>query len=266
MQKKSYAGQEISFAFPAKGGITEVPLGFQPLGISAMGPFIAIAAYFEPAVLLAEVTLGQGGVPHFNSIRWIRGTIAHGKRVRMFPNLIKPGDANRMQTVLMYSPTRMGLIRNGDRQIFPITLRADEKWEHESVSSFSFSHGGLDMVHSAVLTDQGLVTIESDEAADHWAVCDYRGKTVGKRAVPPFRYGIAVRHRDGAIVTVSDYRAKEHGLYFDDKRQVPDLVGNGVVLLDGGKRGALVTRYGQAYPGPFNGIPGALVYVPPDLL
>jgi len=264
LQRQSYAGQETSFTFPEQEGITHTLLGFQPLGISIFGSTVAIADYFGPSVMLAEVSL-TGGVPHFSDIRWVRGTIAEGKCVRMFPNLYQPGGVNRMQVVLMYSPIRLGLIRNAERKIFPITLRADGGWWNEPVSPLPA--GGLDMVHSAVLVNQGLVTVESDEKAERWAVYDYRyGSAKRKgREIAPFHYGIAVRD-DGEFITVSDYRAKEHGLYIDDKRRVPGLTGNGVALIDGGKGGALVTRYGHGHPGPFNGVPGALFFVPPQLL
>ncbi len=265
-QQKSYAGQRTTFTFPKRRGIVEVPLGFQPLGISTLGSTVgstvAIADYFGPSVMLAELSFQQGAM-QFSNIRWIRGTVSYGKGVRMFPNVYEPGGANRMQAVLIYAPTRLGLVRNGNRQIFPIVLRADGKWVHDLVSPFPA--GGLDMVHSATFTYRGLVTIESDEKAGRWAVCDYRDKEVKVRETVPYRYGIDIRS-DGAVVTVSDYRAKEHGLYIGDKLQIPGLVGNGVALLAGGKSGALITRYGHGHPGPFNGVPGNLIYIPPRFL
>jgi len=263
-QQKSYAGQQTTFAFPADDGIIEVPLGFQPLGISILGSTVAIADYFGPSVLLAEVSL-LGRALQFSNIRWIRSTIADGKRMRMFPDLYQPGGANRMQAVVMYSPKRLGLVRNGDRQIFDIVFRDDGEWEHVPVPPER--SGGIDAITSVVLVpgaSGGFVMLEVNETGT-CALRDYRGAELKEKEIAPNRYGIAVK-KDGTVATIADFRAKEHGLFFDDKMQVPGLVGNGVVFLDDGNSGALVTRYGQAYPGPFNGAPGALIYVPPRLL
>jgi len=68
------------------------------------------------------------------------------------------------------------------------------------------------------------------------------------------------------LVTVADYRAHLPGLFVGNRMVVSNVRGNGVVLLDGGKSGALVTRYGQGHPGPFNGVPGALIYIPASML
>lgn len=182
----------------------------------------------------------------------------------MFPDVPQAGDVNRLQTVAMYTPGEMSLTRNGERQLFSIVLSgADGEWAN-LFSSPSLPHG-LDMVHSAILGEGGFLTVESDEAAKRWVICDYRGGEVKMREVPPYRYGIAVRD-DGAFITVSDFRAEEHGLYVGDRRRAPGLTGNGIALIDGGKGGALVTRYGQGHPGPFNGVPGALFFVPPKFL
>ena len=260
-QQKSYAGQQTTFTFPLNEGIIEVPLGFQPLGISILGSTVAVADYFGPSVMLAEVSLRQG-VPHFSDIRWIRSTIADGKRVRMFPDLYQPGGANRMQAVVMYSLKRLGLVRNNDRQIFDIVLRTDGEWEHVPVPPRRL--GGIDAITSVTLVPGGFVMLEVDEKGT-CTLRDYRGVDLKEREIAPNRYGIAVK-KDGTIVTIADFRAKEHGLFFGDKLQVPGLVGNGAALLDDGKSGALVTRYGHGHPGPFNGVPGALIYVPPKYL
>lgn len=262
-QNRSYQGQESTFTFPDKEGISVVPLGFQPVGISILGSTIAVADYFGPSIMLAEVSL-QHGVPYLGDIRWIRSTIAGGKRVRMFPDLYQPGGANRMQSVLMFSQTLLGLTRNEDNKVFPIRLRSDGEWEHEDVFSYP-RVVGIDAITSAVLTNDGLVTIEVNLKKDAHTIRDYRGSGLRETATVPYRYGIAVRS-DGTVVTVADYRAEEHGLFFGDEVKVRGLVGNGVVLLNDGEGGALVTRYGQGHPGPFNGVPGALIFVPPEFL
>ena len=216
--------------------------------------------------MLAEVSL-VGEVLHMSNIHWIRGTFAEGKRVRMFPDIYEPGGANRMQAVVMYSSRRLGLVRNGDRQIFDIVLRDDGEWEHVPVPPQR--SGGIDAITSVTLVpgaSGGFVMLEVDEEKGMCTLRDYRGAELKESEIAPDRYGIAVRERDGAFITITDSRADKYGLYVDDKVQVPDLVGNGVALLDDGKDGALVTRYGQAFPGPFNGVPGALIYVPPQYL
>lgn len=258
------SAEQESFTFPSEKGIVSVPLGFQPMGISIRGNTLAIADYFDPSVVLAEVSMTEDGVPQFSDIRSIRSTLSGGKRVRMFPDIFEPSGANRMQAVIMYSPTRLGLTRNGDRQIFDIILRADGEWEHEPTPSHLRS-GGVDAITSAVLTDDGLVAIEIANGSI-CTVRDYRGFELKETPTVPHRYGIAVRKSDGAFITVADYRAEKRGLFIGEECRIPELYGNGIALLRDGELGAFVTRYGHAYPGSLGRTPGALIYVPPDYL
>ena len=110
-------------------------------------------------------------------------------------------------------------------------------------------------------------TVEARANFTEFALCRYStGAFLGSTALLPWHFGIAVHPADGALITVTDYRAAEHGLFIDGMMKVPGVVGNGVALLDGGRSGAIVTRYGESHPSAFNGIPGALLYIPPQLL
>lgn len=263
---KSYAGQQTEFSIRVGKDPVEIPLGFQPLGINVLGSLIAVAAYFEPAVMLAEVTVLEG-VLRFHNVRWIRGTVHDGSPVRMFPDVFQPGGANRMQTALICSPERLGLIRNGERRMFFIERGADSKWHHNGTVFFPDS--GYAFVHSAIIEDGHLYTTESDGPLENWVTCSYRfnGSEIQRYfyyAITHYRY-LGARGANGQFYSIGDVRAKCKGI-FAGGQPISDVPGNGIALLKNGEVGALVTRYGQAYPGPFNGIPGTLVYVPPRLL
>ena len=262
----SHAGATARFSIGSTEAKKGWQVGFQPLGINILGSTIAIAAYFEPAVMLAEVSVGKNRLS-LRNIRWIGGTVdAAGGRVRMFPDTVNWGGANRMETALVYSRDELGLIRNGpERKIFCIKYR-DGAWHHDREVGFGTGAG---MVHAATLTSDGaLLVVESDLALKDWVVRKYYadGKSFVRNKVDPFRYGIAERRSDGAVFTVTDYRAKKKGIYRDNKLVVPGIAGNGIALLDDGKKGALVTCYGGGAPTPFKGVPGSIRYIPPRAL
>lgn len=266
---KSYAGQKDRFTIEiSQERPVEIPLGFQPLGISSSGSLVAIAAYFEPAILLAEATVSQG-VLNLDQIRWIRGTMWKGSSVRMFPDIFQPGGANRLQNVLIYSPKLLGLTRGPERSIFVIELLDDWKWHHTGKTLLPES--GYPLLHSTVMEGDHLFTTESDGSLENWAFCTYQADSpqdlrfISCEKITPWRYLGAHRH-DGVLCSIGDVRAESNEGIFMGERLVLAVAGTGVALLNGGESGALVTRHGQSWPGPFNGVPGALIYVPPGFV
>lgn len=271
-QTKSYAGQKDTFSFPLDKGIVEQPLGFQPLGIAARGDLVAIAAYFEPAVLLAKISFRRARLDM--RLEWIRGTIDGTRRVRMFPDTFEPGGANRMQSVVIFSENRLGLLRNGDSRLFVIERNGDE-WHHDDVIDLPVAGDG--MIHSIMLEpNDELITVESHGNMEHWVMLrrTIRGAIRHIGDMPKFWYGVARLNKN--FLVVPDFRAEYQEEPFPGrghkivkvKESLRSVHGNGIALLNQGnkRKGALVTRYGQGHPGAFNGVPGALLYMPHHLI
>lgn len=276
---KSYANQEGGVTIPADqlDRIVEVQLGFQPLGISRRhaesDDDILVAAYFEPAVLSAKVARDEKGL-HF-AVNWIRGCNHGIQSVRLFPDVSQPGGANRAQCVF-YGPDgqNVWVNRNGERDFFVLHPPNQQGGRWTLVGKVILplpKPNEHQMVHSATLTEKGqIITTESVGDLSAWTMERYSFKQDGEikwegsSDIAPWCYGIAVR--DGKVWTVTDYRAEQtsHGIYRNNEQVVHGVCGNGIAFLSDGS--ALVTRYGQSYPGCFNGIPGALIYVPTAML
>lgn len=252
----------------------EIPLGFQPLGISSdEKDRIAIAAYFEPAVCLAEVTRDDQGL-HL-AVTWVRGA-KHGiQSVRLFPDISQPGGANRAQTVNFGQSGELLVSRNGGREFFVLTDDGSDKRTLTGLRTLPTGEISR-TVHSATLDKDGtLRTVESAADLQGWAMHTYDSDGDGFRErgtslpLPDWTYGIGVKAEDTRPWLVTDFRAKDpHGIYrMDDKGElelvVPDVWGTGICFLSDGS--ALVSRYGQGHSAPFNGVPGALIYVPASL-
>lgn len=269
-QKKSYANQTGGITIPPDelGGIVEISLGFQPLGISSSGNRIAIAAYFEPAICLADINVDENGM-HFN-VNWIRG-VNHGIRsVRLFPDMLIWGEANRAQTVNFGPNGTLWITRNADREFFILTPSDSPGGRWTLTDTIKLPENqNLAFLHATLLQTEynTLYTIESSNDIEEWQFSIYSvvdGKiTCGSSdIINPYIYGIGIQN--GKLTTISDFRAKEHGIYRYGKLILPDIYGNGICFLNDGS--ALVTRYGQASTGCFNGEPGKLVYIPKHLL
>ena len=265
------AGREL--IMPIGDGITEFECGAQFTGVSIWGTTLAVAAYNQPAVCLLECTVEADRL--ILSEQKIAG-VMYRKRFRsissiswrMFRDVLQPMGANRMQTVVMRSDRELGLIRGTERAIHWIEEKADGRWHFKEREALPES--GYELVHSAVLFDDGrLWTIEARNGLEEAALCEYESG-IFIRATPMllWMYGIAVRKKDDAMFTVTDYRFRDsaYGIYIDGVLTVPDVIGNGIALLDGGKKGAVVVRYGESHPSPLYGKPGAIIYVPPHLL
>lgn len=269
---KSYSNQEEGVTIPVEQleGIVHLSLGFQPSGIVSQSwgdvdriDRIAIAAYFEPAVCLVRVRRDEKGL-HF-AVNWIRG-VNHGiQSVRLFPDFLR-GDANRAQTVNFGPDGTLWVSRNADRTFFILSPPTDPKGRWTLTGKVTLPGEG--MVHSALLDEGILTTIESILDLEEWEIAEYEYKieenkfySLSKNRVDQYLYGVAKWQGENWFVT--DYRYKKpqrNGIYKQFSLVVPDIYGDGICFLSDGS--ALVTRYGQASPGCFNGEPGALIYVP----
>jgi hypothetical protein len=270
LQNKSYANQTGGITIPADelGNIVEIPLGFQPLGISSSGNRIAIAAYFEPAICLAEIRQDENGL-HFD-VKWIRG-VNHGIRSnRLFPDMLKYGEGNRVQTVNFGPDGTLWVTRNGDfnREFFILTPSDLPGGRWTLTSSLILPKLDLNpTVEAALLTDNAILTVESTfhEDIEKWYTCKYNAggsQLISREETHDYMYGIACK--DNNIVYITDRRSSmELGIYIGDKNIVPEIYGNGICLLEDGL--TLVTRYGQASPDCFSE-PGKLIYIPKHLL
>ncbi len=268
-QKKSYANQTGGITIPTDelNGIVEISLGFQPLGISSSGNRIAIAAYFEPAICLAEINTDENGM-HFK-VSWIRGVNNGISSVRLFPDMLIWGEANRAQTVNFGPNGTLWVTRNADRKFFILTPSDSPGGRWTLTGSITLpENSGMAYIHSALLLPEldTLYLIESSGDGNEWRLGIYSSvdDTIicgSSDAVKPYTYGIG--SAKNGLFTISDFRTEEHGIYKYGKLVLPDIYGNGICLLPDGS--ALVTRYGQASPGCFNGEPGKLIYIPKHL-
>jgi len=262
---QSYIDQERGITIPVGelGRIVEIALGFQPLGIvsrpSGEGDQIAIAAYFEPAICTAMVTRDENGL-HFQ-VDWIR-SVQHGiQSVRLFPDVVQPNGANRVQTVNFGPNGTLWVSRNGESDFFVLNPPQEGgRWTLAGRITLPTSM----LVHSASLSEATLFTVESPGDLEHWVIKEYRLEErqfiqVGSPIpISDYVYGIGGHHW-----LITDFRAAvPHGIYrmLGSELVVPGVEGNGITFLSDGS--ALVTRYGQGHSGAFNGIPGCLIYLP----
>ncbi|MFH1583120.1 MAG: hypothetical protein ABIB72_02260 [Candidatus Falkowbacteria bacterium] len=260
-QNASYSNQGKIFTIPANklGEIVITPLGFQPLGIASLGNRIAITAYFEPAICLAEITRDNTEV-HF-TLEWIRGVKHREKSVRLFPNFLKRGEANRAQTVNFEAENNLWISRNGDNKLFNI-VKDGAEWK---LTGKTIKIPTDDMVQSAHLREDTISTIECSLDIKSWYLCVYtrheqtKAKAIFRQNVDPFIFGATYHH--GSRCYITDFRSGEpHGIYRDSNLIIPEIYGNDLCFLPNGS--ILATRYGQASNGPFSGEPGALIYIP----
>lgn len=285
---KSYAGQGNTFSIPVSEGITEIPLGFQPMGMSVQRvgvlDAVAVAAYYEPAVMEMAISTGETGL--LGNVTWIRD-VNHGiDSVRLFTGHPTFGDKDRAQCVILNADGTVWVSRNGERTFFVLSPPQQENGRRTLVSKFTLPSDDMrDQIHAAYLDSNGMIhTTESTQSQDEWCRRCYRWSLAGwvKADIipcPTLTYGLAQRPGPdgGELWTISDFRSNNpnKGLYRGDDLVLPSntiqtasgqdgLCGNGLAFLQNGA--LLISRYGQGYPGCFNGIPGALLHVPAAML
>ncbi len=271
--ERSFRDASTDLVLPIDHGIVGMPVGAQFTGVSAVGPILALAAYNQPAVCLATWTISGGlltlreeKVSGVIYTRRVRGELVP-KRRRMFRDFPYPADANRMSAAVMRSDRELGLIRGTERAIHWIEKGDDGLWHFKKRDVLPAS--GYELIHSAVLLDTDhLWTIEGRRGFAEAALCKYhRNMCTETTSMEPHMFGIAVRKSDNAVLTVTDHPFRgDRGIYVNGVLKVPGVIGHGVALLDDGAAGAIVVYYGESNPAPFYGTPGAIIYVPPDLL
>ena len=194
--------------------VTEIPLGFQPLGISAYGDMVLITDYFAPAVCMNKVTVKGSNL--FFEVAWIHGALnSEGVRCRGgFPDMAYPSGANRCVTAFLAPWSRSVCVGRIDREFFLLTPEDDAKWRIKGriplPEDLSFP-----LVHSAVAISGLLHTVESDASMDHWRTVSYEWEGDSDLAaglpqlrllemmeIPRFHYGVG-HLSGGELVTVA---------------------------------------------------------------
>jgi len=272
----SFAGQPESWLIPAENLDTTFirsGLAFQPLGtasrMSEAGQQIAWTDYFAPAVCVATVTQEDSGLRVQE--HWINGAQSGGYSIRLFPHLMRPGDANRAQTVNFGPDETVWVSRNSDRAFFVFAPQG-AAWVLTSLIQLPES-GPESRMESALLDGDKLFTVEATGDLKSWIVKEYRlegnqiSHVAGSTTIPEWVYGIGRRPGDGGLWYVTDVRSPAPpGLYRADDIQsplelvVPGIEGSGIAFLEDGS--AFVSVYGQGYPEPSKGRAGAFCYVP----
>lgn len=278
--KQSYSMQENSITIPADrlDEVVEIPLGFQPLGISSQGMLnatkVAIAAYFESAVCLVDVPDDRSNGLQMN-VNWIRGADHGVESVRLFPNQAYVGGANRCFQAIFDRSNADIWVNRSDREFYRLLSpnQPGGRWRvTEKLVLQEATDGVVRGVHSATfIADGSLMVIEGTLAAQELRLANYNrsgvpvGTSTGDLPGSDFIYGLGNGSPDGLPRFVTDVRCKSTllGIYQGKRLVVPGICGTGICFLNDGS--ALVTQYGQAYPGPFNGQPGKLVYIPARL-
>lgn len=267
---------------------TEIPLGFQSFGISALEDMVLITDYFAPAVCLNRVTV-EGNNLRFEVV-WVHDAWNGITRCRGgFPDMAYPSGANRLYTAFFAPDGKSVCVGRLDREFFLLTPEVDAQWRITARISLS-EHSNFPLVHSAVLHlylggNYGVHTVESDARMDSWRTQSYRWETDSDRGadkpirtlyvsnegptpIPRFHYGIAYLRGEKVLVasshSIRGENATAPGIYVGGKLTVPGIIGSGICILPNG--GALIAQYGQEEEGAHKGKPGALTYVPPALL
>lgn len=263
---------------------TEIPLGFQPLGISSrfaygVADIVVIADYQGPAQCICKVAV-NGGLLTFE-VSWIHGALNGISFCQGgFPDINQHAGANRCWTALWaLEGERKGKlwVGRGEREFFVLTPPESEggRWRlTDKVVLPKLAPGEpYRFLASAVLLSRRLLTIEHD-ADYNCELFEYGISADGKIAEPtrkpltPFRYGVSlaeVEEGEQPVTVTAFHSAEPSGIYVGDKRVVADIHGDSICGLSTG--GALVSRRGMEAPGnyPFKGVPGALIYIPPAL-
>lgn len=274
----SYRNQEGGILIPREnlGLLVEVPLGFQPWGISSVHldggiDEVLVSDYFGPAVCRCLAVKSEAGLKL--DVSWVRGADYQGRSIRIFPDISKPSGANRLISANKMTDGRLLLNRTTERQFFVLNppRPGGTRWRFDSDVIKLADCEPARIVESAFFRlEETLYTVESSDAFVSWSFCEY-GLSYGmftKRDVVshlPYLLGPGFRSGDDAPWFVTSFLSPlPHGIYRgagDAARLIiRDVWGTGICFLSDGS--ALVSRFGQDHPGCFNGIPGALAYVP----
>ena len=195
----------------------------------------------------------------------------HGiQSVRLFPDVLRDSDINRTQTVNFGPNGTLWIPRNGDPErsffVLPPPQNTGDKWSLTDKILLPPDGDDMAMIHSALWEHKTnrIFTIKSSADVNEWQSTIYSvadEKTLfynSSDRIEPFTYGITLTNY--GLLTVTNFRStKKHGIYLYQNLAVPDVFGNGITSLSDGS--VLVSVYGQTCPGPFNGVPGMLLYI-----
>lgn len=263
-------------------GIGEIPLGFHPYGINSKptgdgGDRVAIADYFGPAVCTLEIRVTDEAL-QFTNVSFVHGAWYGPLRYRVFPPPVPPMDANRC-TIALWSFDDMLWVSRGQRELFVLMPSGETpKTTHEQKIGTRWdcskriplpSADNFPSLVSASFIDGNLRTIEADSSYDGWetALYEFNGaklNTIARSPIRKWSQGVVQCGKEpGKIITVTNglEKSRDIGVYMDEQLLVPSVSGTGICALSNG--GLLISRYGQEEGGPFKGVTGALLYVPP---
>lgn len=98
-------------------------------------------------------------------------------------------------------------------------------------------------------------------------------RLIAEHRIPEFVYGVAIRPGEDGLWLITDYRCTGwgHGVWRlnpgvqgSERLMVRGLWGTGIGFLS--DKSMVVARYGESHPDPLGGLPGALVFVPADMV
>jgi len=271
---KSYSNQENEYFLPDQylHDVVKIDLGFQPAGIVSdeSRSRIAVCAYFEPAIMLADLVRDDKGLNF--KVSWVRGVDYQKKSIRLFPDIQKDCGANRAQTVNFGPNGELWVARSAGRKIFILAPpKEGERWRFDGATSIPSADRNSVFIHSAKLYILAnlLTTIESDADLNHWVINNYSVKDRRLEFIErvcethPHTHGLEIGIN--SYLSVTDYLSPvKHGILLNDRMAISGIYGSGLCFIGSGD--IIVSKYGQNEPGPFNGEPGQLIYVPSKLL
>ena len=271
-------------------GIVQIPFGgSQPLGCTArpLGRStdeVFVTTYFEPSVMRLICMRTHDGLTI--KVDPIRSVKHDTKSVRIFPDIpgVPFGHENRGRGISVL-PNGEVWVNRGDRKLFRLCeVYQDRVWFVVQEVVLPDMRNEERYVHSMDVTptpNRELIieTVEGPAGAVDVICCHYRldpyGSVTEEENLPlpatDFIYGWGAGKNGNHHWFVTDNRCTTaaHGIYCGNTLVLPDpgdasLTGTGIAFLGDGT--AIITQYGQGFPGPFNGREGRLVIVPAHLL
>ncbi|MBI2989698.1 MAG: hypothetical protein HYY51_00725 [Candidatus Magasanikbacteria bacterium] len=262
--------------------------GWQPHGITIRrtlageADVLLMASYFHPSILRLLISRSENGDLLLDP-EWIRGAYFGGKRLRVFPGKPSFSDMPRAQTAVHVEGGFLAS-RNGERLFWRFHKNAEGSWALDTVVEKAFRLPGnrRTAVYSALATPGYFYTVEANRALTErfWLLRCYehlegsRFRCVAEHRIPEFVYGVAMRPGDSTgLWLITDYRCSgwthgvwrvELGVPGSERLMADGYWGTGIGFLS--DKTLVLARYGESHPDPLGGIPGALVFVPANMV
>ena len=278
----TFAKVPNSFTLPADklSQIYVKQLHYQPAAIVSRpikgGDEVLIADYFGPGICRAKVTHNKKGLSFV--YEWV-SFVKHGTdNVRLFPWHCLPGGANHCETVNFGKGNTIWISRNGERDFFmlspikgikksePVKMEITKKITLPPHSDTEFSVQSTLFYDSLIVTLENSTRVPENEEDWQWRCCFYNldensANYINGKDISPWMYGIAYKAKEYEHIWLgTDHNCiKPHGIYCDNTLVVPDVCGQGLCFLSDGSM--LVAGYNVHAQ-----LPGALIYVPADML